>query len=165
MHKVMECLDFKEALRQVKAREGTAYVSGQVEQMIQQELLLPEEAEAVEPEKIATFFKSEIGARAARAEKLFKETEFNLLKEVDGSEVMVQGIIDCYFEEAEHLILIDYKNSYIDPTKKESALEQLKTTYAGQIEIYKEALETIRKKPVAGAYLYLFSENAFFEME
>lgn len=165
MHKVMECLDFKEALRQVEAGGGTAYVSGQVEQMIQQELLLPEEAEAVEPEKIATFFKSEIGARAARAEKLFKETEFNLLKEVDGSEVMVQGIIDCYFEEAEHLILIDYKNSYIDPTKKESALEQLKTTYAGQIKIYKEALETIRKKPVAGAYLYLFSENAFFEME
>ena len=94
-----------------------------------------------------------------------EETEFNLLKEVDGSEVMVQGIIDCYFEEEDQLILIDYKNSYIDPAKKESALERLKTTYAGQIEIYKEARETIRKKPVAGAYLYLFSENAFFEME
>ena len=106
-------------------------MSGQVEQMIQQELLLPEEAEAVEPEKIATFFKSEIGARAARAEKLFKETEFNLLKEVDGSEVMCNRYTYSYFEEAEHLILIDYKNSYIDPTKKESALEQLKNYLCG----------------------------------
>lgn len=164
MHRVMECIDFKETLRQVEAGNGAAYVRGQVEAMTRQELLLSEEARAVECERIAAFFESEIGKRSARASKLYKETEFNLLKEIEGAEVMVQGVIDCYFEEEGGLVLIDYKNSYVDPGKREEALRRLKDTYAGQIEIYKEALETIRQKPVARAYLYLFSENAFVDM-
>lgn len=164
MHKVMECVDFKEMLCQVEAGTGPAYVSGQVQRMLERELLLPEEAEAVECEKIAAFFQHEIGARAAGAENLYKETEFNLLKEIDGTEVMVQGIIDCYFEEADHLILIDYKNSYVNPQKKEEELERLRGDYAGQIAIYKEALEVIRQKPVDEAYLYLFGENQFLDM-
>lgn len=167
MHKVMECIDFKKALAQTEAGSGKEYVDREVLRMQQQELLLPEEAEAVEGEKIAAFFQSEIGRRAACAEHLYKETEFNLLRELDGTQVMVQGIIDCYFEEEDHLVLIDYKNSYINPKNKEAAIKRLKDTYQEQIRIYKDALEVICKKQVAEAYLYLFSENTFirYQME
>lgn len=167
MHKVMECIDFKKALAQTGAGSGKEYVDREVLRMQQQELLLPEEAEAVEGEKIAAFFQSEIGRRAACAEHLYKETEFNLLRELDGTQVMVQGIIDCYFEEEDHLVLIDYKNSYINPKNKEAAIKRLKDTYQEQIRIYKDALEVICKKQVAEAYLYLFSENTFirYQME
>ncbi|MCQ4636026.1 helicase-exonuclease AddAB subunit AddA [Anaerovorax odorimutans] len=159
MHKVMECIDFKETLDRIQQGEGVEYVRSQVKRMEDQELLLAEEAQAVECDKIAAFFQSDIGVRAARAEKLYKETEFNLLKEVDGTEVMVQGVIDCYFEEEDHLVLIDYKNSYVNQNDRENALRKLKETYAGQVRIYKEALEVIRQKKVAEACLYLFSEN------
>lgn len=161
MHKVMECIDFKEAFSQVKAGRGEAYVQEEVLRMQQQELLLSEEAEAVECEKIVAFFKSDIGCRIACAEHVYKETEFNLQRELEGTQIMVQGIIDCYFEEEGHLILIDYKNSYINPKNREVSLKRLEETYAGQIQVYKEALEVIRKKPVTEAYLYLFSENEF----
>lgn len=161
MHKVMECIDFGEALAEVDAGRGAAYVRRQIERMEQQELLLPEETEAVECEKIAAFFENPVGRRAASADRMYRETEFNLLRESGGTQVMVQGIIDCYFEEEDHLILIDYKNSYINPNNREAALRRLRETYRDQIAVYKEALEVIRQKPVAEAYLYLFSENRF----
>lgn len=164
MHKVMECMDFGKAYAQTEAGSGEAYVRGEVLRMQQQELLLPEEAGAVECEKIAAFFKSDIGRRAACAEHLYKETEFNLLRELDGTRIMVQGVIDCYFEEEGHLVLIDYKNSYINPEDKETFLKRLEETYAEQLRVYKEALEVIREKPVAEAYLYLFSENQFLQI-
>ena len=72
---------------------------------------------------------------------------------------MVQGVIDCYFEEEDYLVLIDYKNSYVNKKDREQALRKLKQTYEGQVQIYQEALEIIRQKPVAEACLYLFSEN------
>ena len=159
MHKVMECIDFKETLKSIKEGRGEAYVRGQVERMKNQELLFPEEAEAVDWKKIMAFFQTDIGARAARADVLYKEAEFNLLKEMEGTQVMVQGVVDCYFEEDDHLILIDYKNSYVNKTNREESLETLRRTYEGQVRIYREALEAIRGKPVTEAYLYLFSEN------
>ena len=159
MHKVMECINFAQALSQTRAGKGEEYVRIQVKRMEEQELLLPDEAQAVECDKIAAFFQSDIGVRAAKADQLYKETEFNLLKEVDGTEVMVQGVIDCYFEEEDYLVLIDYKNSYVNKKDREQALRKLKQTYEGQVQIYQEALEIIRQKPVAEACLYLFSEN------
>lgn len=159
MHKVMECIDFAEALAQTEGGNGEEYVRSQVKRMEEQELLLAEEAQAVECDKIAAFFRSDIGVRAAKASKLYKETEFNLLKEVDDTEVMVQGVIDCYFEEDGHLVLIDYKNSYVNKKDRDSALQKLKQTYEGQVRIYQEALEVICQKPVTEACLYLFSEN------
>ena len=72
---------------------------------------------------------------------------------------MVQGVIDCYFEEDGHLVLIDYKNSYVNKKDRDSALQKLKQTYEGQVRIYQEALEVICQKPVTEACLYLFSEN------
>ncbi len=160
MHKVMECMDFKAALEHAEQGRGEAYARSQVERLVQREILLPEEAQAVDHGRIAAFFQSPLGQRAGRAERLYKETEFNLLWDMEGTQVMVQGVIDCYFEEAGNLILIDYKNSYVDPEKREEAIARLKDTYQGQIDIYKQALETIREKPVTEAYLYLFSENA-----
>ncbi|MCI9598653.1 MAG: helicase-exonuclease AddAB subunit AddA [Firmicutes bacterium] len=159
MHKVMECVDFKEALAHMQNGNGEIYVRGQVEQLVEQEILLPEEARAVDCDRIAAFFGSSLGQRAGRAERIYKETEFNLLWDMEGTQVMVQGVIDCYFEEAGKLILIDYKNSYVDPENRQQAIARLKDTYQGQIDIYRQALETIREKPVAEAYLYLFSEN------
>lgn len=164
MHKVMEVIDFKEAYRALAEGTGTEYVKEQLQYMKDKELLLEEEVQYVEPDKIKRFFQSEVGERAAKAEVLEKEAEFNYLKEVDGVEVMVQGIIDCYFEEGEELVLVDYKNSYMNPEKREKELNRLKKNYARQVELYKEALELIKGKKVKDSYLYVFSEGEFIKM-
>ena len=51
------------------------------------------------------FFKSGIGKRAAEALSLDREREFIMEKEIDGQKTIVQGIIDCFFEEEDGMIL------------------------------------------------------------
>lgn len=165
MHKVMEVIDFREALQAVKTGEEQLYMAGQIDMMIANEQLLEEERGFIESDKIMDFFRTDIGSRAAQAAELQKEAEFNFLKESDGVEVMVQGVIDCFFEEEDGFVLIDYKNSYINPDNKEASLKRLKETYSRQVELYKEALELIKGKPVKEAYLYLFSEGKFLVIE
>ena len=70
-------------------------------------------------------------------------------------DLLIQGIIDCYFEEENGLILVDYKTDSLFWGGRREMIEQYRT----QIKLYKEALEMITNKKVQEAYLYLFSTN------
>lgn len=165
MHKVMEVIDFRAAYETVISGNGTAFVEEQLRRMVTDEMLTEEEAGFVETERILGFFRTDIGRRAAFADELYKEAEFNFLKESDGVPVMVQGVIDCFFSEGDKYVLIDYKNSYIDPERKEEGLKRITETYTGQVEIYREALQVITGREVSESYLYLFSEGEFVEIQ
>ena len=78
-----------------------------------------------------------------------------MLMEKDGEEIIVQGIIDCYFTEGDKHVLIDFKSDYL--TDKPENIAALKETYRPQLELYKKALEQIRGIRVDGTYLYLFA--------
>ena len=167
MHKVMEVIDFSEAAGAAASGNGEIFMSELLGRMIAEELLLEEERDFIECDKIMAFFKTETGKRAAQASaagKLRKEAEFNFIKDSDGVEVMVQGVIDCFFEEDDGYVLIDYKNSYINPENREASFGRIRDTYAKQVELYKEALELIKDKPVKESYLYLFSEGEFLTL-
>ncbi len=164
MHKVMEVLDFRETLKAVEDGTGIDYINNQIESMLLDEQLLEDERDFIEPDKIMAFFRTDVGRRAAQAVQLRKEAEFNFLKDSDGVEVIVQGVIDCFFEEDDGYVLIDYKNSYINPDNREASLAKLKKTYSEQVHLYKEALELIKDKPVKESYLYLFSESGFMQL-
>lgn len=153
MHLVMERLDFAKALEQ-----GRPYIRSTVEQLRSTGSLTEEEAKAIRIDQIFGFFAEEVGVRAAKARSLQKEREFILQKDVGGASTIVQGIIDCFFEEADGLVLIDYKNSYVDSEMAEAEIGQ---RYAGQLALYKEALEASRGMPVKETYLYLFHLKKF----
>ncbi len=165
MHKVMEVIDFREAAAAVENEEGSAYVEKTIDLMIENEFIDEEERQFIESDKIINFFSTDIGKRAAYADAIYKEAEFNFLKESDGVEVMVQGVIDCCFREGDKYVLIDYKNSYIDPEKREEGLKRIRENYTGQVELYREALQVIKNGTVSESYLYLFSEGEFLEIE
>lgn len=167
MHKVMEVINFKDASDAVDSGKGDEYIEAQILRMLDDEQLLEEEKVFIETDKIMNFFKTDIGKRAAKASsegRLRKEAEFNFLKDSDGVEVMVQGVIDCFFEEDDSYVLIDYKNSYINSDNRDAAMAKLRETYAGQVELYREALELINAKKVKESYLYLFSEGEFMTL-
>ncbi len=164
MHKVMEVIDFKEAAKAAAAGTGEQYVESVVDDMVRREFISEEERQFIEIDKITGFFNTDIGKRAAEADELYKEAEFNFLKETEGVEVMVQGIIDCFFREGDKYVLIDYKNSYIDPERREEGLKRIKETYTNQVEIYREAIEIIKGKEASEVYLYLFSEGEFISV-
>ena len=153
MHTCMERIDFKAALDQ-----GEPYIRQETERLLEQGILTEEEYKAIRPENMAEFFRTEIGARAAKAPVLCREKEFLLQKEVSGVPTIVQGIIDCYFEDEQGLVLIDYKNSW---ARDEEAEQILIDRYEGQIRLYAEALEEVTGRPVSEAWLYLFKSRRF----
>jgi len=161
LHKVMEHLDFRRIAESWTEETGkevkTETLKAIVDDLTRREILTAEEAGTVSYQKIIGFFSSEIGRRACRAEKLWKEASFNIMKEMAGEEIIIQGTIDCYFEEEGKTILLDYKSSHIEDPEDTSEIERLAGHYRPQLMLYKEALEKIRGIRVAEAWLYLFS--------
>ena len=65
-------------------------------------------------------------------------------------DVLIQGIIDAYFEESDGIVLIDYK------TDRVKTAEELIARYKKQLELYGEALEQTTGKRVKERIMYSF---------
>lgn len=162
-HGIMERIDFLKA-----AEYGEVYLREAAAAMIEAEIFTEQEIASVEPGRICRFFESSLGRRACcafAAGKLQRERPFNLQKQLSGETVIVQGIIDCFFEEEDGLVLIDYKTGRTDRDADFAAeAERLRSVYEKQIELYKEALSAAFEKPVKESYLYLLGMGREIKM-
>ncbi len=155
IHFVLQHLD----LNNVNSEEG---IHEQIEFMVARELITEEEFKVVNVEKILTYFNSQIGRRMLSAKKVYRESPFVIeksasdviegLSEKSEEKLLVQGIIDCYFEEEDGLVLVDYKNDIVF----DGDISSVVSRYQIQLSLYKEALERITEKEVKQTYLYLF---------
>jgi ATP-dependent helicase/nuclease subunit A len=154
LHFVMQHLDLKKVLM-------TEDIEKQVDKMVSDEMLTRQQAKTVDVKRIQRFFSSGIGRRMLEADRIFREVSFNielgsmevLGKKASGSDtILLQGVIDCYFEENDGLVLIDYKTDYLD----ENNIDLIKKRYRVQIDYYALALERLTGKKVKGKYVYLF---------
>ncbi len=164
MHLLMEKTEFA-ALAGAAAPEVLDRVQETADILLAMDIISPEEYDALSIDKAAAFFGSDIGRRAAEAaatKRLWKEKEFIYSMDMTGdTSTIVQGVIDCFFEEEGSLVLVDYKNSYMGAGRTEDDIRQ---TYAAQIDLYRQALEAATGKPVKEAYLFLFDTGKFVEM-
>ena len=121
-----------------------------------------EMAECIRTEDILGFLKSPAGQRmkeAAGKRKLWKEQPFVLgvdareiyPQEQEGEQILVQGIIDVYFEEEDGLVVLDYK------TDKIFRAEELAEKYHAQLDYYGKALEQMTEKKVKEKIIYSFT--------
>lgn len=112
-------------------------------------------------EKIVSFYNSNIGKRMLNSTSIKREVPFILKKKaselfegISGDDsVSVHGIIDCYFEEEDGLVILDYKTDNLRGRR----VDEIIAEYRLQLGTYKEAIERITKKNVKETYLYLFS--------
>ncbi|WP_248893055.1 helicase-exonuclease AddAB subunit AddA [Bacillus methanolicus] len=170
MHMVMQQIDLSIPLTEESIRH-------QVDAMVQKELLTAEQREGIDPELVLKFFKSDLGQRMLRAEKVMREVPFSLsipAKETytdwtgGDEQVLIQGVIDCFFEEEEGIILLDYKTDRITDRYKggfEEAKPILESRYSLQINFYARALEQIVRKPVYERYLFFFDGGHLLKLE
>ncbi|MDD2216190.1 MAG: helicase-exonuclease AddAB subunit AddA [Eubacteriales bacterium] len=148
-HKVMEHMPFDAPSYEIDR------IRTYVMEMVEREIISPKEIQEINLSKVAQFFNSPIGKRARKAEEVFREVSFNLMKERDGEEIIVQGTIDCYFREGDRVVLLDYKSNYV--IDEIESITSLVERYRPQMELYKEALEEIREVQVGEMYLFLFA--------
>ena len=159
-HKVMEVLPF----------ERLTFVEN-IDKEIVQSLIkeqadsgkLPEEyVKLVRVEKIVNFLHTDLAKRmvkAAACGMLFKEQPFvygmkasQINKEFPDTEtVLIQGIIDAYFEEDDKVVLLDYKTDVVESE------EALVKRYQVQLDYYANVLENLLQKPVEDVVIYSFN--------
>ncbi|MFW5667972.1 MAG: helicase-exonuclease AddAB subunit AddA [Acetivibrio ethanolgignens] len=152
-HRVMENLSFLQAEKNGLETELAALVeAGRISR---------EELSLISTKKLSWFLSSKLGQRMKKAEaegKLYREQPFviglpasKLQPELKSEEtVLVQGVIDSFFEEKGQLILMDYK------TDRVASGDELIKRYKSQLEYYKAALEQLTGKKVAECYIYSF---------
>jgi ATP-dependent helicase/nuclease subunit A len=160
LHRALEHLDFR------AAREGLsqpARLEEDLRALAARGLFTPEEAAAVDLGRLRNFLESDICRRAAAAPELCKETPFVVRKELDGEEILVQGVIDCWFVEDGSPVLIDYKSgqtfAYGTANAREAAIERFIARHRPQLAVYAEAIESIRGTRVAESFLFLLGEG------
>ena len=154
IHLVMEHLDF--------ACDGTSdAVRRQIDALREKRLLTPEQAEAADADAIARFLQSDVAARIRASAQVEREYRFSILrsaKDYDpradaGDQVLLQGVVDCFFEEDGELVVLDFKTDRI--TKAQTA--ERAAYYAPQLETYASALERIMGMRVREKLLYFFT--------
>ncbi len=114
------------------------------------------------------FLKTNLYRDIKNAKNIWREMPFNLslkLKDVYSTddlsrddEILVQGVIDLYFENDDGLVLVDYKTDNLD-TK-----EEFINRYKVQLNYYRRALEELTDKKVCKVIIYSFKLNEEIEL-
>ena len=166
-HRIMEFLDFSKAANPAGI-VSMDYIEERAAFLRDHNAIDVDVYTELDLERISAFFSSDLGKRATEAAgrgTLMREKPFTLRTVRDGREMLVQGVIDCCFEEAGKMIIIDYKSNFIRPDRQhQSELERIKDEYKVQIELYSEAIEKGMGMKVGEAYLYLFVSGETIDM-
>lgn len=127
--------------------------------LLNNKIITEKEYAVVDPRKLLRFINSDIGQRmkvAYKKGKLKREQAFSvILRRNEGfefldSDILLQGIIDAYFEEGDSLVLLDYKTDYLPDNNPNSLADK----YSMQLKCYKYALEKITQKTVSELWIY-----------
>ncbi len=132
-------------------------LAGKRNETAERNLLTDEEADAIDREKILRLTASPLADRIRQSPKVYREVPFVMRYELSsarGEEVLVHGIIDCFFEEDGEIVLVDYKSDYIRGSAEEWA-----RTHAVQMDIYKKAVTEATALNVKETWLYSFYYN------
>ena len=152
-HRALELLSFKDA-----ASFGD--LKAQLDAIKAQGLMAEEALRLVQPGVLWRFFQTPLAERMRRADeegRLYKEQQFVVgipareMDEADSDElVLIQGIIDAWFEDEDGAVLVDYKTDRIGEGEEAVLLDR----YRLQLIYYRRALEQITGKTVRQAFLY-----------
>ena len=153
LHLVMQDLDFFCEPNEQSVRE-------QIEKLRAQRKLTDEQANAVDVHAIVRFLRSDLAARIRKSEQVEREYRFSLLRPVrdfssldaDDS-VLLQGVVDCFFEEDGELVVVDFKTDHV----LRAQLDERAEHYRPQLEAYSMALTRVMGKKVKEKVLYFFS--------
>ncbi len=175
-HQIMAYIDIRTGM-------DDEYIKSETRRICENGQISEEDIKNISPEFIRGFFESDLGRRMADAYKdgrLWREAPFEISIDAEeyepccggdaDDEIIVQGTIDCFFEEADGVTLIDYKtDAFKEDISDKDAVERFNTekaeSYAVQLELYRRAVERITGMRVKEKYLYLFSTSGIVKVD
>ena len=140
MHFVMQKLDL--------GRTSYDGICAQVGEMVKTGMLTETEAAAADCRRLADFFASDTGMRIKRSANVKREYSFcvyvpasEVIPDAPEDMILVQGAVDCFFEEDGELVIVDYKTGRPDQI------------YQKQLDLYSLCLKRLMKKTVKEAII------------
>ena len=142
-------------------------IQRELERLVKEGFLTPLQGEAVDPRPLAAFFDSELGRRVLASPRVEREFKFSLLTDAEGyqsgtqgEQVLLQGVVDCWFEEEGGITVLDFKSDGVG----KHGLAQRAKAYRPQLKAYAHALERITGKAVKHRLLWFFSAGTWTEV-
>ena len=152
LHSFMQFADFRRAKENPKK---------ELERLVLERYLTSYEAETVDLGRVKRFFESGIAERILASGRVEREYRFSVeipasdanpgrTLSAGGERVVLQGAVDCAFEEDGGIVIVDFKT---DRTHDPDALWR---RYRGQLSLYRRALAECTGKKVNECLLYSF---------
>ncbi len=162
-HNLLSKLDFSKfnVGHRYSAAENRSELMRQSSELVNSSKISSEIREQVFTGKVVTFLNSDLAyemSEAARNGCLFKEQPFVIgvcASKIDPAipsdhTVLVQGVIDAYYETADGIVIMDYK------TDKVNDAAELISRYHTQLEYYSGAITRLLGKSVKNLFIYSF---------
>ena len=155
LHMVMQYLDYGKT-------DAPEQVKDEIARLVSGQFITPQQGDAVDPGDILAFFRSELGRRLKNAPRVEREFKFSLLAPAadyypnaeKGEEVLLQGVVDCWFVEADKSVtVVDFKTDRVT----EHTVQARAAEYLPQLEAYSRALSEAAGVKVAHRYLWFFA--------
>ncbi len=174
IHEFLQFADF-EALEKEAAVKGFMHLTDfylleknfeeEKQRLVKYGHITSKQAAVIKKDDIDAFLNSGIYCEMKNAVDIKRERKFlisiedlelddEFSKQYNGTDGMLNGIMDMVIEKENSVILVDYK------TDKVENVDKLATTYGKQLLLYKKALEKIQDKPVEAAIIYSFYKKA-----
>ena len=161
LHAYMQFCDFEKA--------AVAPIE-ELSRLIKGGFITEEQGLAVDLKQVSRFLSSELGTRIRNSSTVLKEQRFTVnipaymlpeapMEGLGDTQVVLQGAIDCWFEEDGKLYIVDFKTDAVKD------MEELKDRYALQLLLYKKALEELIDKPVGGCYIYSLRSGEYIAVD
>ncbi len=161
-HTVMQYLDLRKTYTKEELLQD-------VLQMVEMGALSKEEESVLRYEEILRFFQSDLAQELQQADRIECERPFAMLMPANEvyqdpkyqnvtDEILINGIVDCYYTVGENVVLVDYKSDRLYQT------EEYKKRYQMQMDLYRIALEKGLGMAVSKAYIYSFALGQVIEV-
>lgn len=159
VHKVMELLPFTRITSEAEVEDF-------LQALVSDKVLEEEGKKVISSKEIYGFCASKLGQRVMEAEvkgQVYRERQFVMgvplsfihPNQSSDETVLLQGIIDLYFQEEDGIVLVDYKTDRVKKGQEDVLIQRYKT----QLLCYKKAIEQLTNQRVKEIYIYSFSLN------
>ena len=152
MHLFMQHSDYHNARNDVES---------EIARLTSEGFISTQQSESLDRQKLKGFFTSSVAERMLSSNRVYREKKFiinmsvcefdnNLPEKFENERVVVQGILDCAFEEDGKIVIVDYK------TDRVSSKQQLAERYRPQLDVYKKAVRECLGYEIKQTVLYSF---------
>ena len=143
-------------------------VRAELDRLTREGFLTPMQRQVIRPAVLSAFFQSDLGRAMCAARECRREFKFSLLvpareyepQAEEGEEVLLQGVIDAWFDDGDGVTVIDFKSDRIQPGGEAQRGEE----YHRQLCSYSRALEEILGRPVRRRVLWFFATGRAWDV-